>query len=64
MSKFDVMDWVNRLTADQWREVNILQNERAAAVYKCDTGKITADEARAIVARCNHEIARIAEGAA
>ena len=59
-----IREWIDRLTPEQWREVNILQNERAAAVYKCDAGKITTDEARAIVARCNHEIARIAEGAA
>lgn len=59
-----IREWVDSLTTEQWREVNILQNERAAAVYKSQSGKITMDEASRIVARCNSEIARIVGGAA
>ena len=41
-----------------------LMHERAAALRDWKDGDKSLDEARAIVARCNHEIARIAEGAA
>jgi hypothetical protein len=58
------MNWKERLTESQNASVKGYENERSAAVMAWLNGKISMTEARAIVARCNHEIARIAEGAA
>lgn len=56
------MNWKERLTESQNETVAGYENERSAAVMDWLNGKISMTEARAIVARCNHEIARIAEG--
>lgn len=58
------MNWKERLTESQNATVKGYENERSAAVMDWLNGKISMTEARAIVARCNSEIARIAEGAA
>ena len=58
------MNWKDKLTESQNASVKGYENERSAAVMDWLNGKISMNEARAIVARCNHEIARIAEGAA
>jgi len=58
------MNWKERLTESQNETVTVYEHERSAAVMDWLNGKISMNEARAIVARCNHEIARIAEGAA
>ena len=58
------MNWKDKLTESQHASVKGYENERSAAVMDWLNGKISMNEARAIVARCNHEIARIAEGAA
>ena len=38
-----------------------LQSERSSAILQWFDGEISKQKVRAIVARCNHEIARIAE---
>ena len=58
------MNWKDKLTESQNASVKGYENERSAAVMDWLNGKISMNEARAIVARCNVEIARIAEGAA
>ena len=58
------MNWKERLTDADNASVTNYEHERSAAVMDWLNGKISMTEARAIVARCNHEIARIAEGAA
>ncbi len=58
------MNWKDKLTDAENASVKGYENERSAAVMDWLNGKISMTEARAIVARCNHEIARIAEGAA
>ena len=58
------MKWKDKLTESQNASVKCYEHERSAAVMDWLNGKISMTEARAIVARCNHEIARIAEGAA
>ena len=58
------MNWKERLTESQNKSVKGYENERSAAVMDWLNGKMSMTEAREIVARCNHEIARIAEGAA
>jgi len=58
------MNWKERLTDSENESVKGFENERSAAVMDWLNGKISMTEARAIVARCNHEIARIAEGMA
>ena len=58
------MNWKDKLPASQNASVTGYEHERSAAVMDWLNGKISMNEAREIVARCNHEIARIAEGAA
>jgi hypothetical protein len=56
--------WTDRLNDTEKKTVRRLERQRNKAVVDWQNGKISMNEARAIVARCNHEIARIAEGAA
>jgi len=58
------MNWKERLTESQNETVTGYEHERSAAVMDWLNGKISMTEARAIVAKCNREIARIAEGVA
>jgi len=58
------MNWTDRLNDTEKKTVRRLERQRNKAVVDWQNGKISMNEARAIVARCNHEIARIAEGAA
>ena len=58
------MNWKDKLTDAENATVAGYEHERSAAVMDWLNGKISMTEARAIVARCNSEIARIAEGAA
>jgi hypothetical protein len=58
------MKWTDRLNDTDKKTVRRLERQRNKAVVDWQNGKISMNEARAIVARCNHEIARIAEGAA
>ena len=58
------MNWTDRLNDTEKKTVQRLERQRNKAVVDWQNGKISMNEARAIVARCNHEIARIAEGAA
>ena len=58
------MKWTDRLNDTEKKKVRRLERQRNKAVVDWQNGKISMNEARAIVARCNHEIARIAEGAA
>ena len=58
------MNWKERLNDADNASVTNYEHERSAAVMDWLNGKISMTEARAIVARCNHEIARIAGGAA
>jgi len=58
------MKWTDRLNDTEKKTVRRLERQRNKAVVDWQNGKISMNEARAIVARCNHEIARIAEGAA
>jgi hypothetical protein len=58
------VNWKDKLTESQNETVTGYEHERSAAVMDWLNGKISMTEARAIVARCNSEIARIAEGAA
>jgi hypothetical protein len=58
------VNWKERLTESQNETVTGYEHERSAAVMDWLNGKISMTEARAIVARCNSEIARIAEGVA
>ena len=58
------MNWKERLDEAENASVTNYEHERSAAVMDWLNGRISMTEARAIVARCNHEIARIAEGAA
>lgn len=57
------MNWKDKLTESQNASVKGYENERSAAVMDWLNGKISMNEARSIVARCNHEIAMIAGGA-
>ena len=58
------MKWTDRLNDNEKKTVRRLERQRNKAVVDWQNGKISMNEARAIVARCNHEIARIAEGVA
>lgn len=58
------MKWTDKLNDNEKKTVHQLEYRRNKAVVDWQNGKISMNEARAIVARCNHEIARIAEGAA
>ena len=58
------MNWTDKLNDNEKKTVHQLEYRRNKAVVDWQEGKISMNEARAIVARCNHEIARIAEGAA
>ena len=58
------MKWTDRLNDTEKKTVRRLERQRNKAVADWQNGKISMNEARAIVARCNHEIARIAEGVA
>ena len=58
------MNWKERLTDAENATVKGYEHERSAAIMDWLNGKISMSEARAIVARCNHEIAKIAGGAA
>lgn len=58
------MKWTDKLNDDEKKTVRRLEYRRNKAVVDWQNGKISMSEARAIVARCNSEIARIAEGAA
>lgn len=58
------MKWTDRLNDTEKKTVRRLEYRRNKAVVDWQNGKISMNEARAIVARCNHEIARIAEGVA
>lgn len=58
------MKWTDKLNDTEKKTVRRLEYRRNKAVVDWQNGKISMNEARAIVARCNSEIARIAEGAA
>ena len=58
------MKWTDKLNDNEKKTVRRLEYRRNKAVVDWQNGKISMNEARAIVARCNSEIARIAEGAA
>lgn len=58
------MKWTDRLNDTEKETVLQLEYKRNKAVVDWQEGKISMKAARAIVARCNHEIARIAEGGA
>ena len=58
------MNWKDKLNDADNATVTGYEHERSAAVIDWLNGRISMNEARAIVARCNSEIARIAEGAA
>ena len=58
------MKWTDRLNDAEKKTVRRLERQRSKAVVDWQHGKISMNEARAIVARCNSEIARIAGGAA
>ena len=58
------MKWTDKLNDNEKKTVRRLEYRRNKAVVDWQNGKISMNEARSIVARCNHEIARIAEGAA
>lgn len=57
------MKWTDRLNDTEKKTVRRLERQRNKAVVDWQNGKISMNEARAIVSKCNHEIARIAEGA-
>ena len=58
------MKWTDRLNDNEKQKVLQLEYRRNKAVVDWQEGKISMNAARAIVSRCNSEIARIAEGAA
>ena len=58
------MNWIDKLDEKLRERVKRLENERGQALADWVNKRISMAEARAIVARCNHEIARIAEGVA
>ena len=58
------MKWTDKLNDNEKKTVRRLEYRRNKAVVDWQEGKISMTEARAIVARCNHETARIAEDAA
>ena len=58
------MKWTEKLNDNEKKTVRRLEYRRNKAVVDWQNGKISMNEAWAIVARCNSEIARIAEGAA
>ena len=58
------MNWKERLTDADNASVTNYENERSAAVMDWLNGKISMTEARAIVAKCNKAIQKIAEGGA
>lgn len=58
------MKWTDRLNDAEKQTVRRLERQRNKAVVDWQNGKISMNEARAIVSRCNHEITRIAEGVA
>lgn len=57
-------DNFSMLSQDKRKTIYALQRERSSAILQWFDGEMSKQEARAIVARCNNEIARIAEGAA
>ena len=68
MSGFSCDDTFNdnfsMLSQAKRKTIYELQRERSSAILQWFDGEMSKKEARAIVARCNIEIARIAEGAA
>lgn len=58
------MKWTDKLNDNEKKTVRRLEYRHNKAVVDWQNGKISMTEARAIVARCNSGIARIAEGAA
>ena len=58
------MKWTDKLNDNEKKTVRRLEYRRNKAVFDWQEGKISMNEARAIVSMCNSEIARIAEGAA
>lgn len=58
------MNWIDKLDEKLRDRVTRLEHQRGQALADWVNKRISMSEARAIVARCNHEIARIAEGAA
>ena len=58
------MKWTDRLNDTEKKTVRRLERQRNKAVVDWQNGKISMTEAREIVARCNNEIAKIAEGVA
>ena len=58
------MNWKDKLTDADNASVTGYETERSNAVLDWMNGKISMTEARAIVARCNKAIQRIAEGVA
>ena len=55
------MKWTDRLNDNEKKTVRRLEYRRNKAVVDWQNGKISMNEARAIVARCNSEIAQIAD---
>jgi len=55
------MKWTDRLNDTEKKTVRRLERQRNKAVVDWQNGKISMNEARAIVARCNSEIAQIAD---
>ena len=58
------MNWIDKLDEKLRERVTRLERQRGQALADWVNKRISMSEARAIVARCNHEIARIAEGGA
>ena len=55
------MKWTDKLNDNEKKTVRRLEYRRNKAVVDWQNGKISMNEARAIVARCNSEIAQIAD---
>ena len=58
------MNWIDKLDKKLRERVTRLERQRGQALADWIDCRISMDEARAIVAKCNVEIAKIAEGAA
>ena len=55
------MKWTDRLNDNEKKTVHKLEYRRNKAVADWQEGKISMNAARAIVSRCNSEIAQIAD---
>ena len=55
------MNWTDKLNDTKKKTVRRLERQRNKAVVDWQNGKISMNAARAIVSRCNSEIAQIAD---